>query len=549
LLLENDTDPDMNGKDKLRVMAVHATSALGIVELRGNRVWYQAGPAFRPLKIGETAEDQLQYTIEDEHGATSLASVIIRVQGTSNRPSDLNGDDVVDQADLEELCLAVRGGSGEARYDVNQDGSVGDSDVDLYLSGTLRSTHGDANLDSAFDSSDLVLAFQSGRYEAPATGSATWSTGDWNCDGEFNSSDLVRAFQSGSYTQNNVIHVRPGLAPECSQADRFCSVQKAVDAASPGDSVLVWPGTYAPFTVRKQEITIRAVDRDATEVLIDGDLSGDPTSAGVTLLADHLRVEGLTAINSASGFRVEGTDTILWRNTARDNLAGFWVGGHANTLERNRAISNRRDGFFLTSNSSEATMLLNEASNNGRHGYWLAGTGDVITHNRAAGNQVGFLLAGRTLSLQNNEASTNRQAGFLLETGGHTLTSNLSKSNELDGFWAMPSAGRSRYDGNQASGNGGAGFRLDSSLEMLVGNQSTTNAAEGFLLSGASHVVSANTAVENRSHGFSVLLTGSRLYRNLSRKNNGWGFRLERGGNTLVENTAEDNQRGDIGWE
>jgi VCBS repeat-containing protein len=549
LLLDNDTDPDTNGKDTMRVQSLQASSTQGIVELRGGRVWYQPGAAFHPLMIGETGEDRFQYTIEDEHGATSVAAVTVRVRGTSSRPSDLNGDDTVDLADLEELCLAVRTGSREARFDVSQDGLVGDTDVDLYLSSTLRTTYGDANLDSAFDSSDLVLAFQSGRYEDSTPGDATWSAGDWNCDGQFNSSDLVRAFQAGDYTQNNVIHVRSGTALDCDQADRFCSLQKAVDAAGPGDTILVWPGTYAPFTVRGSRMAIRAIDRDAAEVIIDGDLSSEAASDGVTLLGEQIQLEGFTATDSVIGFRVEGAANVLLRNTARDNLSGFRIAGRANLLERNRAIANARDGFFVSVESVESIVAHNDAQGNGRYGYWLAGKGDVVSHNRAAGNMAGFLLAGGPLGLQNNEASTNRQAGFLLETGGHTLTSNLSRSNVLDGFWAMPSASRNRYDANQATGNGRAGFRLESSFEMMVGNESTANGTEGFLLTGASHAISANTAADNGSHGFSVLMAGSRLYRNMARKNGGWGFRLQTVGNTLVENSGVENRIGEIGWE
>ncbi len=56
---------------------------------------------------------------------------------------------------------------------------------------------GDANADGRFDSADLVLAFQHGKYE---TGSAAhWDQGDWNLDGRFTTTDLVAAFQTGRY--------------------------------------------------------------------------------------------------------------------------------------------------------------------------------------------------------------------------------------------------------------------------------------------------------------------------------------------------------------
>jgi hypothetical protein len=58
---------------------------------------------------------------------------------------------------------------------------------------------GDANLDGKFNSSDLVLVFQTGKYENTAAGIPGWQDGDWNGDGLFGTSDLVFAFQQGTY--------------------------------------------------------------------------------------------------------------------------------------------------------------------------------------------------------------------------------------------------------------------------------------------------------------------------------------------------------------
>lgn len=59
---------------------------------------------------------------------------------------------------------------------------------------------GDANLDAIFNSADLVLAWQAGKYEDSVAGNSSWAEGDWNGDGDFNSADLVLAFQKGDYS-------------------------------------------------------------------------------------------------------------------------------------------------------------------------------------------------------------------------------------------------------------------------------------------------------------------------------------------------------------
>ena len=63
---------------------------------------------------------------------------------------------------------------------------------------------GDANDDGVFDSSDLVLVFQSGEYEDGDRENSTFSEGDWNGDLEFTTADLVLAFQVGNFSQNAV---------------------------------------------------------------------------------------------------------------------------------------------------------------------------------------------------------------------------------------------------------------------------------------------------------------------------------------------------------
>ncbi len=58
---------------------------------------------------------------------------------------------------------------------------------------------GDSNGDGVFDSGDLLLVFQIGKYEDGIPNNATFAEGDWNEDGDFDTSDLVYVFQAGTY--------------------------------------------------------------------------------------------------------------------------------------------------------------------------------------------------------------------------------------------------------------------------------------------------------------------------------------------------------------
>ena len=114
-----------------------------------------------------------------------------------SKAGDLNQDGKLDVDDINRICSAIRHGENDSRFDLNEDMLVDDDDLDQLLHVTFNSRVGDVNLDAVFDSSDLVLLFQTGIYEDDIVGNATWQTGDWNCDGEFTSADLVKAFRFG----------------------------------------------------------------------------------------------------------------------------------------------------------------------------------------------------------------------------------------------------------------------------------------------------------------------------------------------------------------
>jgi hypothetical protein len=91
--------------------------------------------------------------------------------------------------------------------------------------------------------------------------------------------------------------------------DEFATIQAAVDAARPGELVLIEPGTYhEAVDVVTDDLTIRGTDRDA--VVLDGRLTLDN---GIRVLgANGVAVENLTAMNytnngvfwvSAAGYR------------------------------------------------------------------------------------------------------------------------------------------------------------------------------------------------------------------------------------------------------
>ena len=120
---------------------------------------------------------------------------------TTGDPFDFDGSGGLDVADINLLRDAVAANSSDAKFDVDQDGSVGVGDIAALISApdTFNSYVGDANLDGEFNSGDFVAVFGAGQFEDGVPMNSTWETGDWNGDGDFGSGDFVFAFSSGGY--------------------------------------------------------------------------------------------------------------------------------------------------------------------------------------------------------------------------------------------------------------------------------------------------------------------------------------------------------------
>jgi hypothetical protein len=155
-----------------------------------------------PLVTAPASEDLIDGTVgvyvsSVENGPSEAAFRYFEAAVMPSVPGDFNSDNVLDVDDIDSLSAEVRDGWHSKWFDLNDDGSVDESDHRFWVHELKNTWIGDADLNREFTSSDMVQVFEAGKYETGED--AGWAEGDWDCSGAFNSSDMVAAFADGGY--------------------------------------------------------------------------------------------------------------------------------------------------------------------------------------------------------------------------------------------------------------------------------------------------------------------------------------------------------------
>lgn len=209
------------------------------------------------------------------------------------------------------------------------------------------------------------------------------------------------------------------------------TIQAAVDAARPGDLVLIAPGVYYPenpgITVETPDIVIRGEDRN--EVIIDGEFERDN---GIKIFSDGVAIENLTVRNHTSNgifFTGEYSDDtsrnkILtgWRVsyvTAYNNgLYGIYGFNATDGQIDNSYGSGHPDSAFYVGqcNPCNAVLIDNVAENNMLGYSGTNSTGVLIVNNVFRNNRSGVVPN----SLDSEKLAPN---------SGTTIVGNLIEDN------------------------------------------------------------------------------------------------------------------------
>ena len=221
---------------------------------------------------------------------------------------------------------------------------------------------------------------------------------------------------------------------------QFKTVQQAVDAAKPGDTVLVAPGTYTENVVVSKPLTItgnatvNAADSSKDVFLI--------TSPGV-------HIDGLTISGGETGVNVAGVASCAITNiTEHGNVFAVYLANATNSVVSNNNLANNHYGVYC--DYATSTTIANNVA-----------TGEAGGCNAATYSDGIYLYYSDSNNVTQNNLSANHVYGIsLFHSSGNDISNNTMIADEQIGVRLGEASNNNTLSFNTIGGNSQLGILI-----------------------------------------------------------------------------------------
>ncbi|HWQ47549.1 MAG TPA: NosD domain-containing protein [Methanosarcina sp.] len=291
----------------------------------------------------------------------------------------------------------------------------------------------------------------------------------------------------------------------------YNSIQDAVENATDGDTILVFPGNYIENVYVNKELIISSLSGNQVDTIVKAANSEDDV---FKVVSDNVTISGFSITGAGidqygddrAGIYFESVNnSIIRENNVYSNGYGILLlDSYNNTLADNSAYMSCIGGIFLWNSSYNRlhNNLINTSNHEGIHlyessnnnelnnntvNYTYVGFGidltlcdnNTLTSNIVSNNELGFLLTGsNNNSFINNIANSNKWNGVDLQgsNSNNILYNNTANFNSHNGIFLINS-NSNRLNFNNASNNAEYGINLNNSStnNILIGNIADSN--------------------------------------------------------------------------
>ena len=302
----------------------------------------------------------------------------------------------------------------------------------------------------------------------------------------------------------------------------FDTIQEAIDAAQPGETITVGPGICQENLRITKSLTLRGASRDQTTLLGDGQepvivvCPRKPTGESTCPQPIEVTIEGFTirngwhALQALANARVSVRESELTESVQQGVDVAF---GAEITLIDNYISHNDEEGFVLEGGSAE--LQGNMITNNGdegvliknlrTHDRFIAAKATLI-ENTLQGNREGaFITQQARVQIQGDQISQNKRNGLEAdEQADLTILSVEILENHGDGMYLFNATAKIKGD-STISHNGANGIEIRGAAQGTLDSFTISeNSQSGIELKGSGQFIIANAHIEGNNVGITI---------------------------------------------